>query len=191
MWIERIWLRTVFSNTAISFAYCQFGFARVSNEERVTFWARGSLYNGFTGTNPADVSFERWDRPQSIYYPLYDYICKMWLDKNARPGMDASDLDALVADLLERVLYDVPEEYCIDTDEFTRYAQGYYAERFDAIDKQSMPGDGSDVWLDVRTVQLHLQISLTSIYKLIHQGEIPIMASYLAFAISQNLGDNA
>ena len=26
---------------------------------------------------------------------------------------------------------------------------------------------------DVRTVQLYLQISLTSIYKLIHQGEIP------------------
>ena len=29
-----------------------------------------------------------------------------------------------------------------------------------------MPGDGSGVWL-------YLQISLTSIYKLIHQGEIP------------------
>ena len=37
----------------------------------------------------------------------------------------------------------------------------------------NMPGDGSDVWLDVRAVQLYLQISLTSIYKLIHQGEIP------------------
>ena len=37
----------------------------------------------------------------------------------------------------------------------------------------NMPGDDSDVWLDVRTVQLYLQISLTSIYKLIHQGEIP------------------
>ena len=30
----------------------------------------------------------------------------------------------------------------------------------------NMPGDGSDVWLDVRAVQLYLQISLTSIYKL-------------------------
>lgn len=37
----------------------------------------------------------------------------------------------------------------------------------------NMPGDGSDVWLDVRAVQLYLQISLTSIYKLIHAGEIP------------------
>ena len=37
----------------------------------------------------------------------------------------------------------------------------------------NMPGDGSDVWLDVRAVQLYLQISLTSIYKLIHQGDIP------------------
>ena len=31
----------------------------------------------------------------------------------------------------------------------------------------NMPGDGSDVWLDVRAVRLYLQISLTSIYKLI------------------------
>lgn len=37
----------------------------------------------------------------------------------------------------------------------------------------NMPGDGSDVWLDVRAVQLYLQISNTSIYKLVHQGEIP------------------
>lgn len=37
----------------------------------------------------------------------------------------------------------------------------------------NMPGDGSDVWLDVRAVQLYLQISLTSIYKLIHAGEMP------------------
>lgn len=37
----------------------------------------------------------------------------------------------------------------------------------------NMPGDGSDVWLDVRAVQLYLQISNTSIYKLIHAGEIP------------------
>ena len=37
----------------------------------------------------------------------------------------------------------------------------------------NMPGDGSDVWLDVRAVQLYLQISLTSIYRLIHTGEIP------------------
>ena len=34
----------------------------------------------------------------------------------------------------------------------------------------NMPGDDSDVRLDVRTVQLYLQISLTSIYKLIHQA---------------------
>ena len=37
----------------------------------------------------------------------------------------------------------------------------------------NMPGDGSDVWLDVRAVQLYLQISNTSIYKLIHAGEMP------------------
>ena len=54
----------------------------------------------------------------------------------------------------------------------------------------NMPGDGSDVWLDVRTVQLYLQISLMSIYRLIRQDDLPIMASCPVLAISQNLGDN-
>ena len=54
----------------------------------------------------------------------------------------------------------------------------------------NMPGDGSDVWLDVRTVQLYLQISLMSIYRLIRQDDLPIMASCSVLAISQNLGDN-
>ena len=74
----------------------------------------------------------RWNRPRSTYYPLYDYICKMWLDKYALPDMDVSDLDELTASLLERVMYDVPEDYDIDTDEFYRYARTYYAEQFDA-----------------------------------------------------------
>ena len=54
----------------------------------------------------------------------------------------------------------------------------------------NMPGDGSDVWLDVRAVQLYLQISLMSIYRLIRQDDLPIMASCPVLAISQNLGDN-
>lgn len=36
-----------------------------------------------------------------------------------------------------------------------------------------MLGDGPDAWLGVRSVQLCPQISLTSIYKLIHAGGIP------------------
>ena len=35
-----------------------------------------------------------------------------------------------------------------------------------------MPGDGSDVWLDVRTAQPNLRISSTFICKLIYQGGI-------------------
>ena len=38
-----------------------------------------------------------------------------------------------------------------------------------------------------RTMQLYLQISLTSIYELVHQSDIPIMASCFALATSQNL----
>ena len=83
-----------------------------------------------------DWQEDRWDRPQETYYPLYDYICKMWIDKNATPGMDASEIDALVNELLERIMYDVPEEYHIDTEEFGRYAHGYFAEVFEAADGQ-------------------------------------------------------
>ena len=52
----------------------------------------------------------------------------------------------------------------------TRFPEPGDAQRMELL---NMPGDGSDVWLDVRTVQLYLQISLTSIYKLIHAGKIP------------------
>ena len=83
-----------------------------------------------------DWQEERWDRPQSTYYPLYHYVCKMWLDANARAGMTETELEALVAELLERVMYDVPEEYHIDTDEFSRYAQSYYEERFGALGQE-------------------------------------------------------
>ena len=77
-----------------------------------------------------DWNEERWDRPQETYYPLYDYICKMWVNGKATPGMDESEIDALVDELLERVMYDVPEEYHIDTEEFSRFAHEYYAETF-------------------------------------------------------------
>lgn len=77
-----------------------------------------------------DWAEERWERPQKTYYPLYDYICKMWLNKHAEPGMSEDELDALVDTLVERVMFDVPEKYHIDTKEFSRYAQSYYAKRF-------------------------------------------------------------
>ena len=77
-----------------------------------------------------DWNEDRWDRPQETYYPLYDYICKMWINKKATPGMDESEIDALVDELLERVMYDVPEDYHIDTEEFGRFAHEYYAETF-------------------------------------------------------------
>ena len=70
--------------------------------------------------------FQR-NREQEVYYPLYDYVCKMWLMRYAELGLSEDGLNALVDELLERVMYDVPKEnYRIDTQEFYRYAQAHY-----------------------------------------------------------------
>lgn len=67
-----------------------------------------------------------YERPQEVYYPIYDYLTKMYLDKYGSADMSDSEIDALVDRMLEIVLFDVPEEYHIDTEEFHRFAQTYF-----------------------------------------------------------------
>jgi hypothetical protein len=50
----------------------------------------------------------------------------MYLDKYGSADMSDSEIDALVDRMLEIVLFDVPEEYHIDTEEFHRFAQTYF-----------------------------------------------------------------
>lgn len=64
-------------------------------------------------------------REQSVYYPIYDYVCRMYLDHYGAPDMTDEARRALVQELLDRLLYDVPEEFEIDTEEFFRFAEAY------------------------------------------------------------------
>ena len=72
-----------------------------------------------------DALDDHYEREQKVYYPIYDYVCKMYLDKYASADMSDEEIHELVQGLIERVLYDVPEEYHVDTEEFFRFANGY------------------------------------------------------------------
>ena len=74
----------------------------------------------------SDWANDDYEREQAVYYPIYHYLTKMYLDKYAEPGMSAEELRAVVDGLLEIVMFDVPEDYHIDTEEFYRYAEEYY-----------------------------------------------------------------
>lgn len=67
-----------------------------------------------------------YDRDQEVYYPIYHYLTKMYLNKYSVPGMTSEEIDALVDRLLDIVMFDVPVEYHIDTAEFYRFAREYY-----------------------------------------------------------------
>lgn len=72
-----------------------------------------------------DYHSEEIHRPQSVYYPIYDYVTKMYLDHYGRPDMTPEEKQALVQELLDRLLFDVSDEYEIDTEEFFRFAEQY------------------------------------------------------------------
>ncbi len=78
-----------------------------------------------------DYFDENYDRGSEFYYPIYDYLAKMYVDRYASPGMSDEELAALIDELVETVMFDVPEDYDIDTDEFYRFAEEYYGDRQD------------------------------------------------------------
>ena len=49
----------------------------------------------------------------------------MYLDRYGRPDMTPEEKLALVQELLDRLLFDVSDEYEIDTEEFYRFAEQY------------------------------------------------------------------
>ncbi len=64
---------------------------------------------------------DRYERDQTTYYPLYQYLCKMYLARYAPDGGTPEELARLTDALVESVTYDVPEEYHIDVDAFYRF----------------------------------------------------------------------
>ncbi len=74
----------------------------------------------------ADYMDEDYEREQETYYPIYDYVCRLYLDRNGGAETDDAGREALVEELLEKVTYDVPEDHPLDTEEFYRYARDVY-----------------------------------------------------------------
>lgn len=62
---------------------------------------------------------------QEEYYPIYDYIAKMYYRKNINPNMSYSEATKVTDELLEKIMFDVPEEYEIDTNHFYDYLNEY------------------------------------------------------------------
>ena len=67
-----------------------------------------------------DISVE-----QSVFYPLYDYISTMYYAKNLNPNMSYEEAIQVRDTLIDRITYDVPEEYNIDTNHFNEFFETY------------------------------------------------------------------
>lgn len=63
--------------------------------------------------------------PQEQYYPIYDYISDMFLRKHVTSEMSYDEAKNQMDILLEQILFDVPEEYNIDTNHFYEYLDEY------------------------------------------------------------------
>jgi hypothetical protein len=66
--------------------------------------------------------------PQDQFYRIYDYISEMYYDKYLHEGMSYDEMKAIADELVNRVTYDVPDEYNIDVNHFYDYFDNYVAE---------------------------------------------------------------
>lgn len=80
------------------------------------------------------IEFQRTDReddyiqiPQEEYHPIYDYLCAMYYPRNITPDMTAEEARAVADKLVERVTYDVPEDFNLDTGRFYTNLESYLA----------------------------------------------------------------
>lgn len=63
--------------------------------------------------------------PQSEYYPIYDYISKMYLNTHTNENTTYTEARAVMDSLVEQLTFDVPQEYNIDTNHFYDYLDQY------------------------------------------------------------------
>lgn len=75
-----------------------------------------------------DYHSDRIDYPPETFCPLYDYVAGMYLRAHLTPGMTAEEARAVMDAMLERLLFDVPEDYRIPTEHFYQYLENYLAE---------------------------------------------------------------
>ena len=58
-----------------------------------------------------DYFDNRYEREQETYYPIYDYLCKMYLNRYAKGGESEDKINQLIQELIERDTYDVPGSF--------------------------------------------------------------------------------
>lgn len=62
------------------------------------------------------------------YYPIYDYISNMYFNKYITSDMSYDEARAMTDQLVDTILFDVPEDYNIDTTRFYDNLNNYCAE---------------------------------------------------------------
>lgn len=72
-----------------------------------------------------DYHSEKIEIEESEYYPIYDYISSMYFKKYITSDMSYDQCIALTDKLVERITFDVPEEYHIDKNRFYENANEY------------------------------------------------------------------
>lgn len=76
-------------------------------------------------TQYKDFHSDQIEIEQEEYYPIYDYIANMYYRKYINNNMSYDEAKFVADTLVERVTYDVPEEYNIDTNRFYDYLNEY------------------------------------------------------------------
>ena len=69
-------------------------------------------------TQYKDYHSDEIEIEQEEYYPIYDYVADMYYMKYITPGMSYGEAKQIADTLVDRVMFDVPEEYNIDTNRF-------------------------------------------------------------------------
>lgn len=59
------------------------------------------------------------------FYPFYRYICDIYFKNRITGDMTDGEKEAVLEELTERIMFDVPEEYHVDTDYFRTYFYEY------------------------------------------------------------------
>lgn len=69
-------------------------------------------------TQYKDYHSDKIEIEQEEYYPIYDYIADMYYMKYITPGMSYSEALKVADTLVNDIMFDVPEDYNIDTSRF-------------------------------------------------------------------------
>ncbi len=72
-----------------------------------------------------DYHDDTYELEQENYYLLYDYVADMYYRTHITDDMTYEEKTQVADDLIEKIMFDVPEEYHIDTEEFYRYLDEY------------------------------------------------------------------